>query len=669
MISKSYFILLLTLVLGIPSNGQDPEFVFDGSKSIPLKGEWNLVMDSFLTYEEVLRDESAVKINVPGTWNETIWNGEKIGPFGYGTYYATLVVDHPDEIQTLAIEISEISLAYHLYINDELVGKRGRPGVDEESELPKINYGIFDFKVNPKDTVTLIFHVSNFGHESGGVWYAPNLDFESRLRNASDFNRIIMLMIVGCIFVGGVFQVYIFLKRRKEKSALYFFFVCASMVMISVSRGDMPLMDVFPDLSWQSLKKVVYISLFLIAPMNGLFLRELFPKYFHARLIDAMVIIGIAVTLFTLAVSPRISYSIVPVHHIYNVIIGLYLLFSVARAAYNGEFGSRFLLVGYLAAFLTALHDILSSQYIIEGYSFSMIHIGMIFYIFQLIAVIAGRYIFALNGKEELSAHLKKVNSELEEMVRRRTKDLIEQKELVEQKNNELHKALVEKDHLMAVVAHDLKAPLSSIMGISDLMMSDLKGQTAEFNKMIQKVTLDGRKLIENLTDLKVYEQDDFEADLSKINLKTFFENKLLSFVDLAEKKDIELQSDISDRYDEFTFDESILSRIIDNLLSNAIKFTPKKGNVFLSVQLTGKDLEIRIKDNGPGFKPRDKEKLFQKFQRLSARPTGGESSTGLGLSIVKTLVEKFDGSIQLNDQIEEGAEFIIHIQDQQSKP
>ncbi|MEM7298102.1 MAG: sensor histidine kinase, partial [Bacteroidota bacterium] len=422
------------------------------------------------------------------------------------------------------------------------------------------------------------------------------------------------------------------------------------------------LMDVFPNLSWQSLKKVVYISLFLIGPMNGLFLRELFPKYFHARLIDAMVIIGIAVSLFTLVVSPHISYSIVPAHHVYNVLIGLYLLVSVGRAAYQGEFGSRFLLVGYLAAFVTALHDILSSQYVIEGYSFSMIHVGMIFYIFQLIAVIAGRYIFALNGKEELSAHLKKVNSELEEMVVRRTKDLSKQKELVEQKNKELHKALVEKDHLMAVVAHDLKAPLSSIMGISDLMMSELKGQSAEFNKMIQKVTLDGRKLIENLTELKVYEQDDFEANLSTIDLKSFFQSKVLHFIDLAEKKEIELESNISDSATSFTFDESILSRIIDNLLSNAIKFTPKKGNVILEATLDGKDLEIRIKDNGPGFKDRDKKKLFQKFQRLSARPTGGESSTGLGLSIVKTLVEKIGGTIELSEETNEGAEFIIII-------
>ena len=95
----------------------------------------------------------------------------------------------------------------------------------------------------------------------------------------------------------------------------------------------------------------------------------------------------------------------------------------------------------------------------------------------------------------------------------------------------------------MAVVAHDLKAPLSSILGISQLMESDLKGQSAEFNEMIKKVTIDGRSMIENLTELKVYEQDNYEVNATLFSLSDFFEQKKIAFEQIAEKKGITFNS------------------------------------------------------------------------------------------------------------------------------
>lgn len=619
-------------------------------------------MEDFLTYPETKTQQRNVSIDVPSTWNNVIWDGKEVGSYGYGTYYKTLIVGPAISSSKLALKVPEVSIAYRLFANEKLIGELGTPGKTKSETDPRIDFMVFDFEANAGDTVTFIFHISNFSNKSGGLWYAPKLAYQKDMHEKVDLNRSLKLIILGCILIGALFQLSIYLRRRNERSSLYFFLISLSLSMLLLTRGDLPIMDILPETSWSALKKTLYLSIIIIGPANALFLREMFPRFFHKKIVNSMGALGLFLFVFIIIVSPRITYSIIPIYHGYNFFIGIYLFIGLVRAAIANKFGARFLLVGYLAAFLSVLHDILSSNYVIPGYSFDMMHVGVALYILQLMFMMTGRYLFALEGKEQLSAHLEKVNKELEEMVDRRTKALKDKNEIIELKNIELEKAMKEKDQLMAVVAHDLKAPFSSIQGISDLMRSDLEGQNAEFNEMIKKVTLDGRAMIENLTELKVFEQDDFEIELKPLNLPAFFEQKKIAFEQLAEKKNITLIATQDLDQKEVNSDSNILGRITDNLLSNAVKFTAKGGQVNFDLRLKEAILVLSIKDDGLGFSDKDKTKVFQKFQRLSARPTAGESSTGLGLSIVKTLVEKLGGVIDLESERGKGSKFTVTI-------
>ncbi|WP_421765000.1 sensor histidine kinase [Ekhidna sp.] len=660
MITRIVTVIFL-LLANLSSQAFEDTVAFKG-ESLRLDGEWRLVMGAFLTHNDINNLSNSVSIDVPSTWNETSWNGEKIGPYGYGTYFKTFIYSEDLEATSLSIEVPEVSLAYRLSVNDMVLGQVGTPGIDKESSSPKVDYQIFEFNVIPGDTVTLVFHISNYQNRSGGLWYAPIVDYSSKMNRDFELNKSIKLIILGCILIGALFQLSIFLLRRTERFCIYFFLVCASLTMMLLTRGDMPIMDLFPNTSWVTVKKVLYLSIALIGPANALFLREIFRKYYHKRIVDAMAVIAIIASLFILIVPPRISYPFIPFLHAYNMLIGTYLFISLIRAALGGKFGAKFLIIGYLAAFISIFLDVLSSQYIIPDYSLSITHFGIAFYLIQLMLLLSSRYLFAMKGKEELSNHLKKVNKELEEMVERRTKALRENAVIIETKNAELEKAMKEKDHLMAVVAHDLKAPLSSILGISQLMESDLKGQSAEFNEMIKKVTIDGRSMIENLTELKVYEQDNYEVNATLFSLSDFFEQKKIAFEQIAEKKGITFNSILNAEKKKVCSDGNVLGRILDNLLSNALKFTPKGGEVNFTVELSKKKLLITVEDNGPGFTEKDKDKVFQKFQRLSARPTAGESSAGLGLSIVKTLVNLLGGTIELESEHGKGSSFMLSI-------
>jgi two-component system, sensor histidine kinase and response regulator len=108
--------------------------------------------------------------------------------------------------------------------------------------------------------------------------------------------------------------------------------------------------------------------------------------------------------------------------------------------------------------------------------------------------------------------------------------------------------------------------------------------------------------------------------------------------------------------------DATALDQIFDNLISNALKFSPLEKNIFVSVHRTDNRAECVVRDEGPGFTAEDKIKMFRRYGRLSARPTGGEPSTGLGLSIVRKLVQATGGELVCESNPGQGTAFTIRL-------
>ncbi|MSU63222.1 MAG: ATP-binding protein, partial [Pedosphaera sp.] len=97
-----------------------------------------------------------------------------------------------------------------------------------------------------------------------------------------------------------------------------------------------------------------------------------------------------------------------------------------------------------------------------------------------------------------------------------------------------------------------------------------------------------------------------------------------------------------------------------ENLLSNAVKYSPPEKSIFVRLAMNADGVRFEVRDEGPGLSAEDQKKLFGKFARLSAKPTGGEHSTGLGLSIVKRMVESMDGKVWCESELGRGATFIV---------
>lgn len=284
-----------------------------------------------------------------------------------------------------------------------------------------------------------------------------------------------------------------------------------------------------------------------------------------------------------------------------------------------------------------------------------------------LVFALAAVYLLILSRKlnkqkQELSQTLAQVSLQKTQIEIQNTQ-LYTQKEEIELKNVRLEDLDREKNSLMNIVAHDLKAPLNKVAGAAQLLpnLGELNEDQEEFVNMIKKVAFEGKKFIEDLLDINAIEQQKPESiSWEKIPLKSFISSSIIGYKQQAGNKKIQLHLDTQLDNTEIDADRSYLNRILDNLVSNAIKFSPNDKNIYITATENAKMVSIAIKDEGPGISPEDQKKMFKKFQKLSARPTAGESSTGLGLSIIKTLVERLNGEISVSSELKQGTTFVV---------
>lgn len=243
--------------------------------------------------------------------------------------------------------------------------------------------------------------------------------------------------------------------------------------------------------------------------------------------------------------------------------------------------------------------------------------------------------------------------------------EISRQNDNLSRRNQDLSILNNEKDTLMNIVAHDLKAPLNRISGLTQLMEMEggIPSHQLDYMKRLKESTRAGLEMITDLLDVNALEEARSNPQYSTFRLSEYLKDRIRMFQVAAEAKQTKLSLDCNFT-GEVSSDPDFLNRILDNLISNAIKFSPKLSNVQITGDRQDGHIIISVKDQGPGFSNEDKRMMFQKFKKLSARPTGGESSNGLGLAIVKILVERLAGEITLISTPGRGSEFIIRIPD-----
>ncbi|MEI6091448.1 MAG: HAMP domain-containing sensor histidine kinase [bacterium] len=222
------------------------------------------------------------------------------------------------------------------------------------------------------------------------------------------------------------------------------------------------------------------------------------------------------------------------------------------------------------------------------------------------------------------------------------------------------------KIELLSIVAHDLKNPLYTVKSIADFLLKSDKIANDELQNVFQIYDTTNQMLdhISELLNTTAIQSGKIElkkqlTDLDEIISAIIYQSKAMLE---AKNQNITYLPDKSQLYGA-EVDPSKIRETFENLISNAIKYSPFDKEIVIGLEKNNGLIRFSVKDQGPGFTDEDKTKIFGKFQRLSARPTAGESSTGLGLYIVNKIIELHNGKIWLESEYGEGSTFFIELE------
>lgn len=227
-----------------------------------------------------------------------------------------------------------------------------------------------------------------------------------------------------------------------------------------------------------------------------------------------------------------------------------------------------------------------------------------------------------------------------------------------------LRQNLMTRNNFVANVSHELRTPLASILGFSGTMLRDTEMEEntkQEFTRIIFEESQRLTRLIENVLDLSRMESGTTNAGKKPIHLDSIVEEVIKTQVVLATKKQLKLVSRIKENIPIIMASADAMKQLATNLISNAIKFTEPGGCIEVELDKNQQQLMFKVKDNGLGIPEAEIDKIFDKFYRVN-RPRREDQGTGIGLAIVKELVNQHDGQIAVESAVQKGTSFTVNL-------
>lgn len=230
----------------------------------------------------------------------------------------------------------------------------------------------------------------------------------------------------------------------------------------------------------------------------------------------------------------------------------------------------------------------------------------------------------------------------------------------------ELKKIELIKSQFVSMVAHELKTPMAAVLGflkiILDKSIPVSQDKLDEFlNRSV--VRLKGLlDLVNDLLDISRMELQTKQREIIEINIEDIIDTTIQFLEIEIQKRNIEVTKEYQKNLPIIKADQNEIIRLFTNILSNAIKYNSDNGKININISTTDNYLSVAIKDTGIGLKPEEKEKLYLEFYRAKNEKTRGISGTGLGLTIVKRIVDSYHGKIEVESEYGEGTNFKVFL-------
>ncbi len=590
-----------------------------------LNGEWEFYFGQLLNPGE--NPPIKTYTEFPTLWNNTTVNGKNLPAFGYATYKLDVLL--PKHGPKLVLQIPEVYSSFRMYVNGELNGENGIPGKTKETSVPYWSTIISTIIPNNADTLHLLLQISNFHHKRGGPYHQIVLGDRKMIILKKNRQIALDFTLAGCLFMGGLFFIGLYLFGQHDKAILFFALFCITYGYRIAGVSPYSLHTILPDVSWFITIRLEYITLFLSVFFFAQYMRHLYPADVNVPIVSIMSVISFIYTLCVLLLPVRVFSTML------NPFLGGLLLFMVygmylfVKAARKKRIGAGYALVSTGIIIIVFFISNFNYFYKLESSSYVLLFLGYLLFFFFQSLILSFRFATTLK--------IAKQQAEL---------------------------GLKVKSEFLSTMSHEIRTPLNSVIGTSQLLLQNNPRQDQKESLDVLLFSANNLLVIVNdILDFNKIEEQKITFEHIEMNVLVIARNIIASARASAEQKNIALNLEVSPELKTLVMgDPTRLSQVLYNLVNNAIKFT-HKGSVCLRIRVASQTeeaikLTFEVEDTGIGIE-QDKQKIiFDKFTQADSSTLRSYGGTGLGLAICKRLLELQGSMLQLRSLVDVGSVF-----------
>ncbi|MGG3740485.1 ATP-binding protein [Paenibacillus chibensis] len=595
-------------------------------RSLHLSGEWEFDPGVLLFPNAASSGPAAPSqtIQVPGSW--TLGDGRySSDKYGFGTYRLRILVD-PGKGKSYGIHIPSIRSASELYVNGQLLGHSGQPGISKEQYKPlNVPYTV-TFTPGDTNEIDLVIQVSNFDDSrDGGIDRSISFGLENILSKDMRFseNMVWIACVVYAIHV--VYGLLVYLVGDRDKRLIFYSLMIVCVILATLMDGERLLYAWIPFSFVWSLKSV-YIAMLA----GGYFLHQLIKnrlpfmlrgwKSLAYELLSMLAVLSVLL----LPLSSVLAWQ--PVYLALMFIPCLFTIVAMFRMTASLDVNNLFLLLAAIAAISSLIWLIM----------INVVHIDMISYPFDLIIAMICFSVYWFRRFFRLSWESRQLTESLRLADR-------------------------QKDDFLSTVAHELRNPLHGMINISQSLSDREQAQPGvKSSRELQLLIQVGRRMsymLNDLLDMARLKENRVRLNLERVSLHGAASSVIDMLRYMTEGKPIQLVNRIPEGFPPVEADENRLNQILFNLLHNAIKYS-NAGEVTVQAEIQDGLANLSVADTGIGIDEDLQEHIFEPYAQGSSACSSFRGGFGLGLSICKQLIEMHGGTLIVRSKPSEGSVF-----------
>lgn len=627
-------------------------FDFHNREPLALEGEWEIYRGRLYSFED-FRDPAKQKLmegerrylRLPASLENLHESGEGVIDGMPSAGYATLrlrLASTEALRRDLKFYTRQRGLAFRLYCGDELLFSNGRLGTDVDSSHPGRVPVSRRAGVECYEHPELIWQVSNFHVQRGGPRF-PILVAPASKMDALIFRQdLIAYVLIGVTVIITVYHIVLWTYRRHDRKHLRFGLLAVVVLVWTVCDSSIPQRVLGADDLYLQVLKLQLLALYFLPPAVYAFLQSCYVQEFPPKPIPVMLVIASFFALHNLLRPTYEVTTLLPYYFALVVVVLLYCMGATAVASARRKQGALAMLLSCMMASAGIGNDIL--VYLGFYVAPSLVPHGFFMFILVQSAVLAGFFTEAYRTADDLSRNLQiEVSEKIGEL---------------RSANDKLRELDGQRTTFFQNISHEFRTPLTLIK--SPVEAAERRNEL--ISRETQQVVLSNarrlQRLVDQLLDLQKIVAGKMMPRRRPISLAEFATLVTSSFEPYARIRGIELETVVSGDLPVVSVDPEMLDKCIFNYLSNALKFTNRGGRIVLRVFPDDGGAVVEVEDTGVGIPPERLGGLFQRYGYSGQALTQDQGGTGLGLSLVKELVELHGGRVGVTSVVDEGSRF-----------